>query len=221
MKMKCITAIAGLALLGTLIPLRGPASLAANTSDWVNIFPLPSFKGWTRIAIPPGRALSPRSQWSVDTVNHTIVCAGNGGHEWLRCDRELGDFLFHVEWRLTRVEGAKNYNSGVFVRNNPDGRVWYQAQVGSASGGYLFGDNPENGNLARFNLESKLTGNRVKAAGQWNAYDIRCQGKKIILMVNGTKTSEFDQCNNPKGYLGLEAEGSRIEFRNLRIKILL
>lgn len=220
MKMKCVTAIVALALFGFLIPFRGPSSLAANTSGWVNIFPLPSLKGWTRVAIPPDRALNPKSQWSVDPVHRTIVCAGNGGHEWLRYDRKLGDFLLHVEWRLTRVEGAKNYNSGVFARNSADGLTWYQAQVGSSSGGYLFGDNPENGKLARFNLESKLAGNRVKSAGEWNTYDMRCEGEKIILRVNGAKTSEFDKCANPQGYLGLEAEGSRIEFRNLRIKML-
>ncbi|MGH9431119.1 MAG: 3-keto-disaccharide hydrolase [Terriglobia bacterium] len=220
MKMKWGVAMVGLVLLGILMPRRAPASLAAKTTGWINIFPLPSFKAWTRVAIPPDRALNPKSQWSVDAAHHTIVCAGNGGHEWLRYDRELGDFMFHVDWRLTRVEGAKNYNSGVFVRNSADGRTWYQAQVGSASGGYLFGDNPVNGKLVRFNLESMLTGNRVKKAGDWNTYDIRCQGSKITVVVNGTKTSEFERCANPKGYLGLEAEGSRMEFRNLRIKIL-
>lgn len=217
---RMTAAVLGLVLPGVLNPLPAPAVHAANTSGWVNVFPLPSLKQWTRIAIPPTRALNPTSQWSVDTTHRTIVCTGQGGHEWLRYDHPLGDFVFHVEWRLTRVEGATSYNSGVFVRNSADGLIWYQAQVGSANGGYLFGDNPEHGKLVRFNLESKLTANRVKPAGEWNTYDIRCQRKKIILIVNGTKTSEFDQCANPKGYLGLEAEGSRIEFRNLRFKTL-
>jgi hypothetical protein len=220
-KMHRVLATIGLVLLAILIPPRqARISLAANSSGWIKIFPLPSMKGWTRVAIPPDHPLNPVSQWSVDASHHTLVCTGKGGHEWLRYDRELGDFLFHLEWRLARVEGAKNYNSGVFVRNNSDGRIWYQAQVGSSSGGYWFGDNPENGKLVRFNLESELVGNRVKPAGEWNTYDIRCQGKRLILRVNGVKTSEFDECANPKGYLGLEAEGSRIEFRNLRIKLL-
>jgi hypothetical protein len=192
----------------------------APAAGWVDIFPAPSLKGWTRVAIPPDHPLSPTSQWTVDTAQHTIVCAGDGGHEWLRYDHELGNFLFHAEWRLTKHEGAKGYNSGVFVRTSADGRIWYQAQVGSASGGYLFGDNPVNGSLQHFDLHSILTEERVKEAGEWNTYDIRCQGKKIILGVNGATTSDLDQCNNPKGYLGLEAEGSRIEFRNLRIRML-
>ena len=203
----------------TFFPNRR-GSLGAEPSGWVNIMPPRTFAGWTRIAIPPDHPLSTKSQWRVDTANDTLICAGDGGHEWLRYHRKLGDFVFHVEWRLTKRAGDKNYNSGVFVRNNAHGQIWYQAQVGSASGGFFFGDNPENGSLHSFNLESSLTGQAVKPAGEWNTYDIRCLGKRLVLRVNGVKTSEFDDCNNLKGYLGLEAEGSRIEFRHMRIKVL-
>jgi hypothetical protein len=48
-------------------------------------------------------------------------------------------------------------------------------------------------------------------------YEIRCEGKKITLSVNGAVTSEFTQCEVPRGYIGLEAEGYRIEFRNLKL----
>ncbi len=208
-------------LIGVAIVPPGPSRMEAKTSGWINIMPDSSFDHWTRIAIPPNRPLAKYSQWSVDAANHTVICAGNGGHEWLRYGREMGNFLFHVEWRLVKQEGAKNYNSGVFVRNNQNGMIWYQAQVGSASGGYWFGyDNPAVKKPISFNLRSQMTTNPVKPAGQWNTFDIRCQGPKLILRVNGVKTSEFDDCKNLKGYLGLEAEGSRIEFRQMRIKVL-
>jgi len=208
-------------LMGIALVPSGSGPMEAKTSGWINIMPNASLNHWTRIAIPPDHPLPKYSQWNVDTANHTLVCAGNGGHEWLRYNRELGNFLFHVEWRLTKVEGAKNYNSGVFVRNNQNGAIWYQAQVGSAGGGYWFGyDNPAVKQPISFNLHSKMTTNPVKPAGEWNTFDIRCQGPKIILKVNGVQASEFDECKNLKGYLGLEAEGSRIEFRHMRIKVL-
>jgi hypothetical protein len=193
---------------------------APTPSGWIDIMPGPSLNNWTRVAFPPSRPLPSHSQWSVDTATHTLVCAGNGGHEWLRYDKELRNFLFHVEWRLTPHKAGKGYNSGVFVRNDRNGNIWYQAQVGDAGGGYWFGNNPEGKELKRFSLHSQMTTNPVKHAGEWNTFDIRCQGAKIILKVNGTKASEFDKCKNLKGYLGLEAEGSRIEFRQMRIKIL-
>ena len=204
----------------TMVP-RADSNAAPGTSGWIDIMPQPSFRNWTRVAIPPDRMLAQYSQWSVDARNHTLVCAGDGGHEWLRYERELGDFLFHVEWRLTRREGGKGYNSGVFVRNSENGSIWYQAQIGSASGGYWFGyDNPAEKGPIGFNLKPRMTSNAVKPAGEWNTFDIRCQGAKLVLKVNGATASEFDACRNLKGHLGLEAEGSRIEFRIMRIKIL-
>ena len=219
MKTRYLAASVAMILVAVHAGSRNPTAHRGE-SEWTDIFPTVSLQGWTRVGIPPNHPLSPSSQWTVDAANHTLICSGDQGHEWLRYDRELGDFVLHVEWRLAKVEGAKNYNSGVFVRNSADGRIWYQAQVGTTSAGYLFGDNPVDSSLQRFDLHSSLTGNHVNDAGQWNTYDIRCQGPVITLTVNGAKTSEFDQCHNLKGYLGLEAEGSRIEFRNLRVSTL-
>ena len=208
-------------LIGIAVVRQGEIQAAPEGSGWINIMPDSSFHDWTRIAIPPNRPLAPQSQWSVDAAGHTVVCAGDGGHEFLRYGRKLGNFLFHVEWRLTKHEEGKGYNSGVFVRNNQDGSIWYQAQVGDSSGGYWFGyDDPAEKGPVGFNLKSQMTTNPVKPAGEWNTFDIRSQGAKLILKVNGIKTSEFDKCKNLEGYLGLEAEGSRIEFRDMRIKLL-
>ncbi|MGA8182641.1 MAG: DUF1080 domain-containing protein [Terriglobia bacterium] len=216
------TVIVVFLLFGIAMIPSGKSQAAPEPSGWINIMPGAAMQHWTRVAIPPDRPLPKHSQWSVDAATHALVCAGNGGHEFLRYDgRQLGNFLFHVEWRLTRHEGNKGYNSGVFVRNNSDASIWYQAQVGNSSGGYWFGyDDPAVKGPISFNLKSRMTANPVKPAGEWNTFDIRCEGKKLILKVNGTVTSEFNECRNLKGYLGLEAEGSRIEFRDMRIKVL-
>lgn len=191
----------------------------ASSQGWVNITPATNLKEWTRVPIPPSHSLNPVSQWKLDTADHVIICEGNRGHEWLRYNHLYRNFLFQLEWKLTKVAGAK-YNSGVFVRNNRSGSIWYQAQVGSTDGGYFFGDNPENGELKRFNLRSQIPSQQMKPPGEWNTYRIRCVGTTLTLWVNGVKQSQFTQCNNPQGYIGLEAEGSRIEFRNLEVRVL-
>ena len=84
----------------------------SGSPGWVDILPSASFADWTRVAIPPDKALDPVSQWSVDVPRRVVICEGNHGHEWLRYDRELGDFILHVEWRFTKLEGGKGYNSG-------------------------------------------------------------------------------------------------------------
>ena len=193
---------------------------ASSSSGWIDIMPDESFQGWTRVAIPPDKPLNPVSQWKLDKVHRTIVCEGDRGHEWLRYNREFGDLILHVEWRFTKREGLKGYNSGVFVRSSADGRVWHQAQMGAGNDGYMFGQTLVAGKLKDMEFGPKPEVNHIKPPGEWNVYEVRCQGEKITLSVNGEMSSEFAVPEVLKGYLGLEAEGFRVEFRNLKLKPL-
>jgi hypothetical protein len=209
--------------LAAAAPAHGQETASALESQpkgWIDLFPSPDFKGWTRLSLPADKPLSQPNQWKVDTARGLLVCDGSGGHEWLRYDRELADFIFHVEWRLVPKEGGKGYNSGVFMRNSADGVIWHQAQVGSASGGFIFGDTPVAGKTQRINLRPQMTSMPVKPAGEWNTYQITAKGRTLSVWVNGGVTSEFTECEVPKGYIGLEAEGWLIEFRNIKLKEL-
>ena len=62
--------------------------------------------------------------------------------------------------------------------------------------------------------------NRVKPAGEWNKYEIRAEGERITLSVNGEVVSEFTNAALQHGYIGLEAEGAEITFRNLKVQEL-
>lgn len=204
--------------------LRAKASdfLSADPSGWVDIMPHDSFQGWTRVAIPPDKPLDPVSQWKLPKDRGTILCEGDHGHEWLRYDHELANFLLHVEWRFEKREGLKGYNSGVFVRNDVDGRVWHQAQVGTLA--FIFGQTLWHGELSPAidemwkNPPSEV--NPLRPVGEWNTYEIRCDGPKITLWVNEILRGQFGVPEVPKGYFGLEAEGYRIEFRNIKLKAL-
>jgi hypothetical protein len=203
----------------------GPSALEQSPTGWTDMLADAgsNLNGWTRGPIPTkGQVgkLSDVSQWALDNKTGYLVCVGDGGHDWLRWNQELGDFVFHVEWRFTPVPGKKGYNSGIYARNSEDAIIWHQAQTGDASGGYLFGDTPVNGELRRINLSKQVTDKRVKPAGEWNTYEITCKGKDMTLWVNGAVTCEWHDCEVPKGYVGLEAEGFRIEFRNVKIKPL-
>ncbi len=98
--------------------------------------------------------------------------------------------------------------------------IWHQAQTGDGSGGFLFGDTKVDGMLKRINLSKELNAQRVRPAGQWNTYEIRCRGKEMALWVNGAETSAWHDCEVPSGFVGVEAEGWRIEFRNVKLKPL-
>jgi hypothetical protein len=210
--------MAGLGWRSGTPPAQSASFLASDPSGWIDLMPRDSLQGWTRVSVPPGKALDPVNQWSVDKKNRTILCEGNHGHEWLRYDRELANFLLHVEWRVTKRDGAKGYNSGVFVRNDLDGRVWHQAQVGAEA--YIFGQTLVHGQLSPIIKTPPPAVNSLHPIGEWNTYEIRCDGPKITLWVNGDLSGEFSAPEVLKGYWGLEAEGYRIEFRNIKVKIL-
>jgi hypothetical protein len=207
-------------LMAALAAAQTPAALESDPKGWTDILPDASLKGWSRGAIPPADPLRDYAGWKVDKASRTILCEGDKlAHEWLRWDKELADFIFHAEWRFRKLEGEPRYNSGVFVRNSKDALIWHQGQTG-AGGGYLFGNTLVAGEAKRLNLREKMTENRVKPIGEWNTYEIRCQGRTIALWVNGAVVNEFAECDVPKGYIGLEAEGFPIEFRNLKVKVL-
>lgn len=200
-----------------------PSALISDPKGWVDLLADKTLQNWTRVPqgavgkLPAGLATDP-SPWKLDPSGDVLVCEGDkAGHEMFRFAEEQGDFVLHVEWRFTKLEGDPPYNSGVYARTSADGAIWFQAQTGAA-GGYLFGNAPVRGKPQRVNLREKMTENRVKPAGEWNVYEIRAAGKSLTLWVNGAVVNEYTECEVPRGFVGLEAEGYRIEFRNLKLK---
>lgn len=226
-RVRAVITIA-IAVLG-LVPVGGasdqkgePSALERDPQGWIDMLGSAGagLDGWSRVTIPPGGELSEKSQWSLDPATGVLTCQGDGPHEWLRLDQVLTDFVLHVEWKFTPVAGKKGYNSGVYFRNSSDGKMWHQAQCGDASGGYLFGETLSMYALKPFNLKEEVKEQRVKPAGEWNTIEITCKGRQITLWVNGAVTNTWRGCQVPRGYLGLEAEGWRTEFRNVRVKLL-
>lgn len=200
--------------------VAGRSALETDAQGWVDLLPPADLKGWYRVPVPPGGKLG-REQWHVDADQKVLVCDGDGGHDMLLTEKEYGDAIFHFEFRYTKVEGKTGYNSGAYVRNSQDGAVWHQAQFGDAKDGFLFGQTPApDGKKKFFSLAKQVTDQRVKPAGEWNTLEVTARGKTLTLWVNGAVTCEFKECEADKGHLGLEGEGYRIEFRNLKVKEL-
>jgi len=196
------------------------SALQSDPQGWMDILPPVDLKGWYRVTVPPNGQLG-REQWHVDGERKVLICDGDGGHDMLLFDKEIGDAVFHFEFCYTKIEGKKGYNSGAYVRNSRNGDIWHQAQFGDARDGYLFGQTPgAEGQKKSFNLNKQVTDMRVKPAGEWNTLEVTARGRVLTLWVNGAVTCQFEDCGREKGYLGLEGEGYRIEFRNLKVKEL-
>lgn len=60
----------------------------------------------------------------------------------------------------------------------------------------------------------------TRGVGEWNHYYIRAINGEVRLWVNGIEVNGGNQCSPATGYLALESEGSKVEYRNLRIREL-
>jgi hypothetical protein len=198
------------------------SAVEADPTGWIDLMPTDSrMKGWTRLPFPARGKQSPDSQWRIDPDTRYVICNGDKGHEWLRFDREFANFVYHVEWRFLKIDGPNpRYNSGIYVRNNADASIWHQAQAGASSGGWLFGDTPVGGVIQRVDLRKEVKEERLKPIGEWNTYEVTALGPNISVWTNGAVTNIYAGCEIPKGYVGLEGEGYKVEFRNVKLKEL-
>jgi hypothetical protein len=64
----------------------------------------------------------------------------------------------------------------------------------------------------------KLKPCNEKQPGEWNSYDIVCKGNTVEISVNGLLQNTIKDCSMTKGSIGLQAEGSKIQFRNLWVE---
>jgi Domain of Unknown Function (DUF1080) len=221
-------------LAATPVPQDEPSALTRDPKGWVDILPGPKLKGWSRVAPISSRGVKSLvnpdlAVWIPDRKTGVLECRGHlpleappggkpGSHEMLRHEQDLGDFIFHVEWRFTDP-ARTGWNAGVYARVNEAADIWHQAQVGGGPTTYWFADTPDtSGKIGRIKDDS--VEKRVKPPGQWNVYEITGRGDTLTLWANGAVVSQLKGLRVQRGRVGLEAELHHIEFRNLKLKRL-
>lgn len=148
---------------------------------------------------------------------------------YLRTVKEFSDYKLHVEWRYPE----EPTNSGIFVHANGPDLIWpghYQGQlkyenagdfiVHGVGMGATLKDTVFTSTVDKKPLISKLHPSNEKPAGEWNSFDITCNGNTIEFRINGLLQNVATNCSVTKGGIGLQAEGSKIQFRNLWIEPL-
>ena len=147
---------------------------------------------------------------------------------YLRTVDEYADYHLHVEWRYP----DEPTNSGIFLHTTGPDKIWashYQAQLKYENAGDFIlngvglqatiSDSTYIGTEEVKPLIAKQNPSNEKPAGEeWNSYDIICKGNTIEISVNGLLQNTATNCNTTKGGIGLQAEGSKIQFRNIWIE---
>jgi len=181
-----------------------PAVAADKLSDeeakagFVSLFNGRDLTNWRFGEESPPKELP--ANWKVE---EGVIKVTGGGSPHLASAKEYGDFEFRFEWRGMKPK----YNSGFFFRS---GKKVGANQINLASG--------SEGNF----INGKMMGPKPvpmmqKPSGEWNEWRLRCVGDKVTFHCNGELAWEGTGLAAKSGYLGLQAEGAPLEFRNLRI----
>jgi hypothetical protein len=162
----------------------------------------------------------------------------DGGN--LFTEKEYADFTFRFEFRL-----AENSNNGIGIRAPLQGDAAYagmEIQILDDSGSQYKELKPTQYHGSVYNMFPAKRGFQ-KPVGEWNTEEITAKGRRITVILNGTtivdanlddvkdeallakqrdmtKPAGSRGIANTKGHIGLLGHGTRVEFRNIRIKPL-
>jgi glucose/arabinose dehydrogenase/mono/diheme cytochrome c family protein len=193
---------------------------------------LPSFLSAAPIPIFDGKTLDgwegTAGVWRVE--NGAITggsMEGNPKNEFLATKKDYRNFILTFEYKLTGTEGF--VNGGVQfhsqrIDNPPNEMIGYQADIGGPKySGSLYDESRRKVNLAT--ADEKLV-TSLEKPGEWNRYEIRAEGDRIRLSINGTETITYTE-KDPKiplsGKIALQIHGdckAVISFRKLMLDAL-
>lgn len=206
-------------ILITVLMLLAVAGFAQKKQS---LFNGKNLKGWIIYVSDP--KISPESFFYVkDGVIETIgVPVG-----YMRTKKVYSNYKLHVEWRYPE----KPINSGILLHTNGPDKIWishYQAQLKHEDAGdFIVHGIGEKATIRGKEYVSSETLKPVvpkdnpcseKPAGEWNSFDITCEGNTVKFVVNGVLQNTATNCTLTKGGIGLQAEGSKIQFRNLWVE---
>jgi hypothetical protein len=162
----------------------------------------------------------------------------DGGN--LFTEKEYADFILRFEFKLT-----ENANNGIGIRAPLEGDAAYvgmEIQVLDDGGSQYTNLRPAQYHGSIYQMFPAKRGFQ-KPVGEWNAVEISVKGRHVTVTLNGVAIvdANLDDMKdeallathrnltlpegsrgiaNTKGHIGLLGHGTRVEFRNIRIKEL-
>jgi hypothetical protein len=182
--------------------------LAGPFGNAVRLFNGENLDGW-----------APSSDALKDTfgVSGGVITDTGNPSGYLRTTQDFTNYALHLQLRHVTAG-----NSGVLVRMVGPDKVWpksIECQGQSGAMGDIW-------NIDKFPMkvaEDRTSGRHTKKmhesnerpTGEWNDYDITLDGGNLEIQVNNLTQNTAAECEEVPGKIGLQAEGSRKEFRNI------
>lgn len=209
MKKLLVSATAALALIGG----TGAAELEEG---FVSLFNGKDLEGW----------IGATNGYSVE--NGALYCMEKSGGKLLTA-KQYDHFILRFEFLLTT-----NANNGLGIRCPVEGDAAYngmELQILDDSGSKYTALKPYQYHGSIYGVAAARRGFQKKV-GQWNFQEVRAIGPKITVILNGevivdadlstiTETADgkaHPGLHNPKGHIAWLGHGSRVDWRNIRIK---
>jgi hypothetical protein len=191
-----VRTFAGILLI--LLPVFASAEDKPNTltreeaaDGWKLLFDGRTMNGW-------------ETHWGEDwKVKDGALSCDASVRSWLSTASSFSDYELKLEFR-----GTDKVNSGVFLRSQKEGEphiTGYELQIWDYQpAGYLTGS-----------LVGSLKGD------QWNKYEIRAEGDRFVIVLNGKNLLDGKDSKHASGVIGFQCQvGNPIEFRNVRLRAL-
>lgn len=206
--------ILAMVTIGNLVAAPG-----ARGGEWKTLFNGKDLSGWTAVD-------GPMASWKVE--DGMLYCSGGGGG-WLSTVEEYANFEIELQFRV-----PPGGNSGVFLRAPHQGNPAFagiEIQV-------LDDLAPEYAKLQAFQYCGSLYGVAApkvrvsKKPGEWQKMHITCTGRKVQVRLNDTlivdanldehkdKEAEHPGILRKAGYVGLQNHGTRLDFKDIRLRVL-
>jgi hypothetical protein len=205
------------------ILLLAAAALAATPeAGFVSLFNGKDLSGWHLVG-QKGRGYV--------VEDYKIVCPADGGGN-LFTEKEYANFILRFEFKLTPAA-----NNGLGIRAPYEGDAAYQGMeiqiLDHDAPVYAGRLRPAQRHGSIYDVVPAKTG-YLKPVGEWNSEEITANGRQITVTLNGTTIvdANLDSITGPEvlkkhpglarttGHVGFLGHGSRVEFRNIRIKEL-
>ncbi|PGH47768.1 glycosyl hydrolase [Streptomyces sp. Ru87] len=151
----------------------------------------------------------------------TLTSTGGMGLLWYE-GREFGSYSLKLDWRM-----AGDDNSGVFVGFPASDDPWsavdsgYEVQIDATDA-----EDRTTGSVYTFQAaDIEARDAALNPPGEWNTYEIRVEGERLRVFLNGVLVNDFrneDPERSLQGHIGLQNHGDEdeVSFRNIRVKEL-
>ena len=150
----------------------------------IRLFDGKSFKGWN-------------GDQKIFRIENGAIVGGSmqeklAQNEFLCTEKEYGNFVLRAKFKLmgdpTKANAGIQFRSKRIPNNNEV--IGYQADLGQDYWGALYDESRRKTVLARPKLDELK---KVLKMNDWNQYEIRAEGKRIRLSINGFQTVDYTE----------------------------